>query len=57
MHNHILQIQLFAIAGLQAEESIHHSSESHGVHTQPEISTTGSVDDLRQEVWSDYHAL
>ena len=42
----------FAIAGLQAAESIHHSSESHGVHSQRFLE-----DDLRQEVWSDCHAL
>ena len=42
----------FFRSGLQAAESIHHSSESPGVHSQRFLE-----DDLRQEVWSDCHAL
>ena len=55
IHAHTLNtlcliIQIFS--GLQAAESIYHSSKSHGVHSQRFLE-----DDLRQEVWSDCHAL
>ena len=47
----ILTISFFR-SGLQAAGSIHHSSKSHGVHSQRFLE-----DNLRQEVWSDCHAL
>ena len=54
MHTHLIHYVSLPgyYSGLQAAESIYRSSESHGVHSQRFLE-----DDLRQEVWSDCHAL